>query len=245
MPKYPAKDQQVFAGSLTPSGNVAVVGSTITGTPAYSSDLTVLQSLAAFLNGFSAQVVNGTASPVLQEFNAILRIITQQLAFLLERGSSEWTATKTYFVGALSQNGAGVFYISLTDNNTNNALTDTNSWKPFVDTLRGPSLLKAWAVFDGATGALVDAFNIASVNVDSAGTYTLTFATAMANNKYGFSGACGTVNGGSGVPGDDNTVCGGNVRTTTQFNIRCWDSKNSVTESPDRVMVQVFGSDTP
>ncbi len=245
MAKLPAKDQKIFGGSLTPSGNVAVIGSTATGTPTYSSDITVIQSLAAYLTGFSSQVVNGTASPVLQEFNAILRMITQQLAFLLERGSSEWTATKTYYIGALSQDGAGQFYVSQTDSNTGNALTNTTHWTPLAQTFNSPNLIKAWAVFDGVTGALVDAFNISGVVVDSAGVYTLTFQTAMANNKYGFSGACGTVNGGSGSPGDDNLICGGNVRTTTQFNIRAWDSKNSTTESPDRVMVQVFGSSTP
>ncbi|WP_176946018.1 hypothetical protein [Bradyrhizobium sp. Rc2d] len=47
-----------------------------------------------------------------------------------------------------------------------------------------PSAAKAWVRFTGASGAISQAYNVASVTRSSAGSYTLNFSTAFANTTY-------------------------------------------------------------
>lgn len=137
MAAIPRKLQKIFGGSLVAANNIAQIGSTITGTPVYSIDLDVIQSLSAYLNGFAAQVVNGTNSPVLEEVNAFFRMVTQQLAYLFETGIPEWNVSTTYFKKSIVNDGNGRLYRSLTDNNLANAVTNTTHWIPYDTTLPG------------------------------------------------------------------------------------------------------------
>lgn len=47
-----------------------------------------------------------------------------------------------------------------------------------------PSAPKAWAIFNGTTGALIASYNVASVTRTAAGTYTVNFTTAFATSNY-------------------------------------------------------------
>ncbi|UWU87926.1 hypothetical protein N2605_16240 [Bradyrhizobium yuanmingense] len=47
-----------------------------------------------------------------------------------------------------------------------------------------PSAAKAWVRFTGVSGAISQAYNVASVTRSSAGSYTLNFSTAFANTTY-------------------------------------------------------------
>ena len=129
MSSLPRKTQKIFGSGLTASGNVAQIGSTAGGTPVYSLDLDTLQGLAAYLNGFAAQTVKNS-DPVLQEFNALMLMITQQLAYLLQSGVPEWDTNTTYWKGDwVRLAGTGATAQSLTDNNTgHDPATDTNNW---------------------------------------------------------------------------------------------------------------------
>ena len=57
MAKLAVKPLKIFGSALSPSGNVAQHGSTAAGAAVYSDDPTVLQALAAWLNGYAAAVV--------------------------------------------------------------------------------------------------------------------------------------------------------------------------------------------
>lgn len=129
MSSLPRKTQKIFGSGLTASGNIAVIGSTAALSPAYSLDLDTLQSLTAYLNGFAAQTVKNS-DPVLQEFNALMLMITQQLAYILQSGVPEWDTNTTYWKGQWARiPGTGVSCQSLSDNNTgHNPATDTNNW---------------------------------------------------------------------------------------------------------------------
>ncbi|WP_407194394.1 hypothetical protein [Bradyrhizobium sp. STM 3566] len=52
-----------------------------------------------------------------------------------------------------------------------------------------PSAAKAWVRFTGASGAISQAYNVASVTRSLAGSYTLNFSTAFANTNYTCVGA--------------------------------------------------------
>jgi hypothetical protein len=241
MARLPRKDQKIFGGSLPASGNIAQVGSTVTGTPVYSTDLDTIQSLSAFLNGFSAQVVNGTASPVLQEFNALLRMLTQQVAYGFQLGIAEWNSTTEYHTGSMAQDGAGVLYVSLIDNNVGNLLTDTNDWEPYANrVLQNPRTAKAWVSFNGTTAALYDNFNAGTVTKLGTGNYRITFDTPLGFSNYAFALSCA----------QDDTVLetvqctrfSGDTRTTTQLQVRTVNSNTSVGTDVPEVSVLVFAN---
>ena len=241
MARLPRKTQKIFGGSLSASGNVAQIGSTVTGTPVYSTDLDTIQALTAYLNGFSSQVVAGTASPVLQEFNAVLRMLTQQVGYILQLGVQEWVATTSYYVGSMAQDGAGVLYVSLTDDNLGNALVDTNNWQPYADRiLANPRTAKAWVAFNGTTAALYDNFNAATVAKIGTGNYLITFDTALDYSNFAFALSCAQ---------DDNvletvqcTRFSGDTRTVTQFQVRTVNSKTSIGVDVPEVSVLVFAN---
>jgi hypothetical protein len=108
--------------------------------------------------------------------------------------------------------------------------TTTNKWEPGTVTggggggsgndvnINGASLAKAWVNFDGsgATGAATirSSFNVSSVNKDSTGLYTITFATPFTDTNYLINGTAGggsvSFNNGVGIyfnPTPSTTSC--------------------------------------
>lgn len=119
--------QKVFAS--TASGTqVGVFGSLAAGSPAYTSDPTTVQSLSAFLSGWYSAVIGGN-SPAIQDMNSLFFLGFRQLAYLFQAGIPEWDTSTIYFIGSFASDGIGNIYVSLTDNNTGNALSSTANWK--------------------------------------------------------------------------------------------------------------------
>lgn len=239
MPRLPTASQKIFAGALAASGNIAQPGSTALGSPVYSIDPVTIQALAAYLNGFSAQIVNGTASPVLQEFNALLRLITQQIAYIFENGIGIWTATTTYYNGSFVQDGTGGIYKSKIEDNLNNLLSDTNSWEPLkTSILKSPTTAKAWVMFNGQTIALFDNYNAATVARLGTGNYQITFDTQLDYDNYVWLASCS----------QDDTVLEtvqatrfpGDFRDKTAIQIRTVNSKTGTLVDVGEISLMVF-----
>lgn len=250
MARIPPIFQKIFAGGIAPTGEIAQPGSTALGAPVYTNDPAVIQALAAWLTGLESQLVNapgGLSSPVMEEMNAILYLITLQLAYF-KQGIAEWDVNVTYFAGNMVQDGTGVLWVSNTDNNTGNALAVGANWKTYASTLLGASdpLLKAWVTFDGRTGAILAAFNVSGVARTAAGCYLLTFGAAMPNTNYGFTGSAGTGAGQAYLQGDDNHITGGvpgkvSTKTVTQLTVFCYDRGSVATEDSSCITIQICG----
>lgn len=243
--------QKIFGSTLTPTGNVAVFGSLAAAAPAYSADPKTIQSLAQFLQGFTGGVV-GNNSPTIQDFNGLIYEITWQIAYLLQQGIPEWNTDNTYYVGGFATDGAGKVYVSLTDNNTAHALSDTNNWMPYGSTITGTAVCRAWVEFDGinATGSasrIISSFNVSGVTKNAAGNYTINFTNAMPSANYVFSGSCGSEDGQAYGAGDDGKVVGnvaghGNaVRSATQCRVFTTASGSSTLVASGCVSVMFFG----
>lgn len=251
MPKLPVVTQKIFGGGLIPASNIAIFGSLAAGAPAFSGDPAAIQSLAAWLNGMAASLINtggGNASPALEDFNGLLFVLSYQLAYLKQAGVAEYDPSVTYFIGSMVNDGTGVLWVSKTDNNTGNPLIVGTNWKTYASTLLGASdpLLKAWVVFDGRTGAVDAAFNVASVTRTSAGVYVVNFAAPMTSAIYGFSGTCGVRPGVGYLPGDDNVITGGApgktvVRTANQCTVFAYDRGDVATQDSGMISLQFFG----
>jgi len=126
MAKIDRKYQKQFA-DLGWTGNLGVFGSYAAGSPAYSSDPDVIQSLAAFGAGVSSALIND-APPAIQDMDGIGNLLTRQLRYLFQTGIPLWVAGATYYTGSLVSDDLGSIYISQTGNNTGNALSSTDNW---------------------------------------------------------------------------------------------------------------------
>lgn len=217
--------QKIFGGSLTASGNVAQYGSLAAGSPAYSSDPAVIQT-AAWLNGLTAALV-GNRSPSWQDLNGVLLVVTQQIAYMLQAGVPEWDTGTTYGVNCIVRVG-GAMYFSLTDPNVgNNPASDTTNWITLTAQMKGPTICRAWAVFDGINATsgnsrIISSFNVDHIVKNATGEYTVVFGAALPSANYTLGGSCGSENAQAFGAGDDGIVVGnmtgyGNaVRSTTQ-----------------------------
>lgn len=249
MANIPRKTQQVFAGALSPSGNIAKFGSLAALAPGYSGDLALIQT-PAWLLGLANSLINapgGLASPALEDFNALFYVITTQLAYLLQTGIGEWDAGTDYQTSSMCRVG-DVVYMSKVDNNSNHLVTDTNFWKTYASTLNNArGIAKAWVTFDGRDGSIRDSFNVSGVSRTAVGCYQVNFVTAMANDAYAFSGSCGPASGVAYSTGDDNMITGGapgkvSSKTTGGFTVFCYDRGDAATQDSSSISIIVFGA---
>lgn len=131
MAKLPRKRIELFGESM-PAGEygLAQFGSLAAGNPLFSTDPEVLQALPAYKQGWNAAVVN-EQSPAMEDRNALDYILSYNQVYISQMGIPEWIATQTYYKGSVVTDGNQSIYISLVDNNLNNALTDDIYWARF------------------------------------------------------------------------------------------------------------------
>ena len=156
MAKLQRKSAKLFAEDATAAaGGISQFGSLAAGTPNYSTDPDVIQALDAYKEGWSSAVL-GTKSPALEDRNALDYLLSYQQAYIMQRGIPEYLDTETYYIGSVVSNSSQI-YISLTDNNTGNPLTDTNNWRKFYTPLEIDALLalKVAKAGDTMSGNLV------------------------------------------------------------------------------------------
>ncbi len=248
--------QKIFAGSVTPANNIAQFASTITGTPNYTNDPATIQALTEWdtsgLYGSLIQTGGGQNSPVFQELNAMFFLLSRQIAYLNQMGVPEWIATETYYIGQFASNGTGVIYVSQTNGNINNALTDTNNWLPLGTTIRGPGIAKAGCTFqaNGSVGTCVinTGFGISSVSKIQLGVYDVNFSPAMPNVFYQFHATPGG-NDTSPFSGGNVSIISNSVPTSTaiktvnQLRIFSYDTASRTLQDPTNIGLTVFAQD--
>ncbi len=122
------------------SGNNGVVGSAQAGSPTLNNDIAVLQSLDAFSTGLTAVVQSGKKLPPLEEIQALFKITTQQIAYILENGIPEYSNVTTYYINHIVREAATTkLYKSVINNNTGNALSDNTKWTLLGDLANIPA----------------------------------------------------------------------------------------------------------
>lgn len=80
--------------------------------------------------GVRSSVV-GKRSPSLQDRMTLDYLFSRALKYLFQRGVAEWLATDEYFIGSVASDGKGGLFVSKTDNNIGNALSNTTHWAAF------------------------------------------------------------------------------------------------------------------
>lgn len=133
MARLTRKNIKVFAGNATNNG---VFGSLQAENPVTTNNVEQIQSLPAWGNGWNSATVTSDMLPPLEEFQGVQYVTTYQQAYIMQEGLPEWAASVTYYKGSLvkevTANGFKI-YNSLTDDNTNNLLSDTSNWVKVMD----------------------------------------------------------------------------------------------------------------
>lgn len=129
MSKIVRKDQRIFAGDVPAVNVVSQFGSLKAGSPQYSSDPDTIQSLSAWGAGWGAAAVNN-AAPALQDMNAIFHVLTRNVRYAQQIGMHEYSATMDYQTGSVVYDpSTATIYMSNTDDNTGNELTNATCWR--------------------------------------------------------------------------------------------------------------------
>lgn len=161
--------QKIFAGSAAATdGGLSEFGSFAAGSSVFSTDPTVIQSLAAWLSGWNAAIV-GQDSPCLEDLNSAFFLAYRQIAYIFQAGVAEWNTSTIYYIGSLVQS-AGIVYVSITDDNTSNAITDRTKWRFFGSTIASfssggytASAADQIIIWDGSSGETVTLPSAASM----------------------------------------------------------------------------------
>lgn len=132
--------QQLIFAINSGIDEIAEFGSLRAGSPTFTTDPVVIQSLPNYLAGWFAGVI-GNNSPAIEDMNALCFLFARQLAYIFEDGIPEWDFNTTYYTGSIvNDTTTGVLFKSITDNNQGNPTTDTLNWTTLSEFASGVKL---------------------------------------------------------------------------------------------------------
>lgn len=136
MTTFTRKKLQEYAADVTAT-DLQVVGSDAAGLPVLSDDPEALQANNAYKQGL-LNIKNSSSNDLeLKEINALFYIHNYHLNYIFQKGLQEYNADTSYQQDGYVRDGITI-YKSITNNNLNNPVTDTNNWE-FVATLKSGS----------------------------------------------------------------------------------------------------------
>ena len=133
------------------SANNGVFGSAAALSPAVSTDPEVIESLAAWLEGWSDATEGGLRLPTLEDTQGLKYDTDYHLAYMYQEGIPEYNASTTYYItpsiSIVKETGTTKIYKSLTDANVGNPLTDNTKWQLLGDLTNLPSAALGTAAY--------------------------------------------------------------------------------------------------
>jgi hypothetical protein len=150
MAKITRVTQAIFAAGAANNG---IFGSAQAnaGPGTIAANITAVQSLAAFAQGWLSATIGANKFPPLEEFQALEWMNTTQLAYLFQEGVPEYDAGTTYYHYSICKDPTSFkLYGSIVDANVGNALTNAAAWVLLIN-LATPGLSAA-STSDTQTG---------------------------------------------------------------------------------------------
>lgn len=129
MAKLERKTQKIF-GASAGNRSFTAFGTAKNDNPEYTQDLDQIQN-NAYNYGWEAAVLADRA-PYEEDTNALLYMLTYQIAYLMQQGAAvEYDPNTTYYMGSIvsSTDGTGTWYKSLADDNLGNPLSNPQYWQ--------------------------------------------------------------------------------------------------------------------
>lgn len=119
---------QIFAGNAQEQ-NVGQFGSALIGTKNTTTNIAEIQGLPAYTLGWSQAVLTNRNYPTLEEMNGVMRVMSYQTAYNMQKGMAEYDPNTTYYSGDMCKGiGTGIIYVSRVDNNLGNDPTTSSSF---------------------------------------------------------------------------------------------------------------------
>lgn len=177
--------QQTF-GTSAGANQMAEFGSFAAASPATFSGATItpaiVQTLSQYASGWFSAIV-GANSPCIEDWNALCYLFAYQLTYLLQLGVPEWDSGTTYFIGSIVQDGTGVLYKSITNNNLNNAVTSAANWTPIGFPTQATSIINGAVSPTIITPTAANNGQIYEIN-NSGGTTQLNLPTGITDFRF-------------------------------------------------------------
>lgn len=132
MSKLERKNHKVFGINATET-KVGQFGSANATTKITTKDIEKIQALDAWEQGWEAGAVGNNRYPTQQERTGVDYEHSYQIGYMLQEGIPEWNKDTTYNKGSIVKAYSGTalqIYVSLVDDNLNNAVPDITKWKP-------------------------------------------------------------------------------------------------------------------
>lgn len=130
--------RQVFKlfGKDGATSNFGKFGSKAAASPVTTKDISTIQSLAAWLEGWQDATVldsEGFKAPLLEDRNSLDYVFAYQIAYQLQEGIAEWQTDAVYYIGSIvKKSGTFELYGSKINDNTGNSLpsqVDDSNWR--------------------------------------------------------------------------------------------------------------------
>ena len=138
MAKITRTTGKLFGANASPADNattqgpeIGQFGSALAGTYYGTADVTAIQSLPAWSQGFIGAVTPTNQYPPLPEMTGFGKVLSHDICYLLQQGIAEWDAGTTYYTNSFCAKD-GSIYISNTNSNINNDPENDNiNWRKF------------------------------------------------------------------------------------------------------------------
>lgn len=121
---------KVFGGEA-PLNQIGQFGSAKTGTKLNTQDVATIQALPAYSQGWESAIMTSRNFPPIEEVTGALKTISYQNCYLLQEGVPTYDIGTNYSATSIVKviNGTNIsFYLSLTNDNIGNPLSDTDHW---------------------------------------------------------------------------------------------------------------------
>lgn len=121
---------KVFGGEA-PLNQIGQFGSAKTGTKLNTQDVATIQALPAYSQGWGSAIMTSRNFPPIEEVTGALKTISYQNCYLLQEGVPTYDIGTNYSDTSIVKviNGTNIsFYLSLTNDNIGNPLSDTDHW---------------------------------------------------------------------------------------------------------------------
>ena len=125
---------KVFGGSA-PLDEIGQFGSALAGNPTNTQDVATIQALDAYSEGWGSAVISSRQFPPIEEVTGALKTISYQGCYLLQEGIPEYDIDTEYSNTSIVKSindGITTLYVSLSNGNKGNALSNATYWKPYV-----------------------------------------------------------------------------------------------------------------
>ncbi len=131
MPRINRHKQKVFGGNSNSNGQF---GSARAGSKLKSNDISVLQGLPAWEQGWADATITGQNLPTMEEMQAVDYVHSNQIAYLLQEGMAEYDPDTTYYLHSMVKKpGTRDLYVSVSLSNTGQDLDDPAKWRYIGD----------------------------------------------------------------------------------------------------------------